>query len=187
MRSTLIGLSGFSLAVVLLAGCVGLSTVAPGDTAYVHQRIETALATSNCIKSMVILNQNGRCLIITLKVLAATEEVDCLKAMRALSLDPSIPEVDEVCVCAKQIQDIKMSRRLVGAAFSGGVQGAAGIKDVSVPQQGQEEVTSFSCKATRAALLKGEAPTIVLRNKVFVSGPYQGQSTDDLWLHENKK
>jgi hypothetical protein len=182
-----IGISILCGALGILAGCAGLSQPAPGDVGYLHQKIEKAVGSARCIKRMVILNQKGHTLIITLQVPGSSEEADCLKAMKALSLDPEIPAVDAIVVSSEQMQDIKLGSQLLRAGLSGAVQGAAGVRDPSSSQQSREEVISFSCKATRSALLKGEEPEIFLRNKVYVSGPYTGQRSDSLWLHNSKK
>lgn len=187
MQSKMICLLGLVLAGLFLAGCVGLSSPSINERVYFTQKIGTALTTDENIKTINILNVNGkRIAIISLRTVPGKEENACLNAMRALSRDPLVPLTDEVCIAVDQARSISVQGQLgiavaqgVAHGLTAGILGGGGTPT-------EEEVLTFSCKSTRDALLKGEDPEVTVRDAIFVSDPYKGQRTDSWWLHENK-
>ena len=181
---------GFLL-IAALSGCGSLTTLPPKDDLYFRQKVETALGDGKCLRSLMLLNQNHeRTVMITLAITTADEERDSLKVIAAMSHDPLVPQVDDVCIVVHQTRALSLARRMGDAAFKGMMQGLVqGLTGATLPPGSaamEEEISEYSCVIKREALLKGEPPTVVIKDGYFVSGPYQGQSTDALWLKENK-
>ncbi|MBF0569195.1 MAG: hypothetical protein HQL18_00240 [Candidatus Omnitrophica bacterium] len=169
------------------SGCCSLSPLPSNDASHLTPRIETALAGKGSIKEMVVLNLgNARTLIIKLNLDPAIEEEYALNAMRALERDPAIPMVDDVSVVVEQTKKVALSRQMLSGAAQGFVQGLAGVSG-PVSTDSTDDVTTFSCYSTREDLLNGKEPIVKVRHAVYVSGRYEGQSTDSLWLTEKKE
>ena len=100
MRNEMIGLLGLAFAGLFLNGCgtgrgAYLTKLPDNDAAFFRQKIEPALASTNCIKEMqvLMLNTNKYIAIITLNAEPKNAENDCLKTICSLSRDPLTPNV----------------------------------------------------------------------------------------------
>jgi len=167
----------------------GITNLPPSEIADVRRKVDASLAPDERVKGMLVLqpdwsnNETGRTLSITLIANPANEEKTCRKVIRSLSRDPSFSAVDKVCVAVRQNKSVSLAGQLGRAAARGAILGLAGASYTDADFSHQE-VTTFSCVITRDALVKGQEPKVVIRNGTFVSGPYEGQGTDSLWLHE---
>ena len=79
---------------------------------------------------------------------------------------------------------MSLSKSLSQAAVRGFVVGLAGSGYVAGSTS--EEIETFRCEITRDDLFRGLEPTVVIENGVYVSGPYEGQSSSSLWLDEKE-
>ena len=189
MKNSLLRFPIYSLVVVVLfslLGCTGLQPLPANDSGFFRNKAQACLNGEAQLQDITVLNQNHvHLVVIKLKVAPEREEELCLKLLKAITSDASAPAYDKYCVAADQTRSVSFKRQMQIAVLRGLITGLAGIQD-SVVIPSQEEVLTFSCFLTRDALNQGSEPTIVVRNGFFRSGPYAGQSTDSLWLKENK-
>ena len=184
----MIGLLSLVLALTLLPGCASWKVVPlpATDAAYFQQKVETTLPGQFHVEKMGV--RKGKVYISVLLLAEPHEsnvdaEVKCLKIVKALSGDPSIPDVYEVDVASERpIEKPHPARpdeieHLDGEIYV--VHTATGMiicgkKDY--PMAGQHEIL-FCCKSARDALLKGEAPKVTIRAGRLAHGFAKGLPT----------
>lgn len=178
------------LVVAILMSCTaGITNLPPSEIADVRRKVDASLAPNERVKSMFVLqpdwtnNETARTLAITLIANPANEEMTCRKVIRSLSRGPSLSSVDAVCLIVEQNRSVRMSAQFGRAAARGALLGLAGAPYTHADLS-REDVMTFRCRITKDALLKGKDPKVEIRNGIYVSGPYEGQGTDSLWLHE---